>query len=106
MCRLLIPALAQIGGGGTYAALGARIWLPPSKIGVIVDRGHDFPQEIQNALKVYGEAMWSFRDDSSRTTTRAMNSYRGEKRGWDLRFDVDKLLTFRPASDIARREYG
>ena len=77
----LISSPSQIGGGGTYAALGARIWLPPNKIGMIVDRGSDFPPEIQKSLDAYGESMWLFRDDASRTTTRAVNSYRGDHRG-------------------------
>ena len=103
----------QIGGGGTYAALGARIWsvirckkpcsyctddngsdfyghnryfspdqrLPPSKIGMIVDRGSNFPQNVQQSLDVYGSEMWLFRDDPARVTTRAVNIYRGDNRG-------------------------
>ncbi|KAH8113426.1 Ribokinase-like protein [Phellopilus nigrolimitatus] len=71
----------QIGGGGTYAALGARIWLPPNRIGMIVDRGGDFPPEIQASLAAFGEDMWLFRDDPQRVTTRAVNIYRGDNRG-------------------------
>ncbi|KAI6164915.1 Ribokinase-like protein, partial [Pisolithus thermaeus] len=71
---------SQIGGGGTYAAIGARIWLPSHKVGMIVDRGNDFPQHIQDKLLSYGANMWHFRDRDDRGTTRALNSYRGDSR--------------------------
>ncbi|KAI0663092.1 Ribokinase-like protein [Cubamyces menziesii] len=74
---------AQIGGGGTYASIGARIWLPPSRLGMIIDRGNDFPAHIQEALDSYGPDMWLYRDNPNRSTTRAINSYRGEFRGFD-----------------------
>ncbi|KAL7282156.1 hypothetical protein ACG7TL_003625 [Trametes sanguinea] len=73
----------QIGGGGTYATIGARIWLPPSSIGMIIDRGNDFSPQIQQALDAYGPDMWLYRDNPNRGTTRAINSYRGETRGFD-----------------------
>ncbi|EJD53853.1 Ribokinase-like protein [Auricularia subglabra TFB-10046 SS5] len=74
----------QIGGGGTYAAIGARIWLSPHNIGQIVDRGHDFPAAIQEALDDYGgEQMFVFRDAPERATTRAVNRYTGELRDFE-----------------------
>ncbi|KAI0721829.1 Ribokinase-like protein [Cerioporus squamosus] len=73
----------QIGGGGTYASIGARIWLPPSQVGMIIDRGHDFPVQVQDPLNAYGADMWHFRDHPSRETTRAVNIYRGEHRGFE-----------------------
>ncbi|PPQ72525.1 hypothetical protein CVT24_004831, partial [Panaeolus cyanescens] len=91
-----------IGGGGTYAAIGARIWyfipvktgpqlkgiafsfrLPPNKIGMIVDTGNDFPQDIKDKLHSYGSEMWLFREQPNRGTTRALNSYRGDHRGFE-----------------------
>ncbi|KAF7800009.1 hypothetical protein EIP86_011252 [Pleurotus ostreatoroseus] len=90
----------QIGGGGT---------LPPNEVGMIVDRGHDFPPYIQTALDQYGKQMWIYRDDFSRGTTRALNEYRGDIRGFryltprvritpkDLigtDFDLPKMLHF------------
>ncbi|KAH9179974.1 Ribokinase-like protein [Lactarius sanguifluus] len=71
-----------IGGGGTYANIGARLWLPPSETGMIVDKGVDFPPEIDAALKAYGEDMWLFRDQSPAGTTRALNRYKGDHRGF------------------------
>ncbi|KIP12869.1 hypothetical protein PHLGIDRAFT_20867 [Phlebiopsis gigantea 11061_1 CR5-6] len=72
----------QIGGGGTYALLGARIWLRPHQVGMIVDRGHDFPEDIQKALESFGKEMWLYRDDPTRETTRAINEYKGDFRGF------------------------
>jgi sugar/nucleoside kinase (ribokinase family) len=96
----------QIGGGGTYATIGARIWLPPDIIRMIVDRGNDFPQDIQNRLLTYGSDIWHFRDDINRVTTRSRNSYRGEHRGFEyitprIRLtprDLERARLTRPAS--------
>ncbi|OCH94244.1 Ribokinase-like protein [Obba rivulosa] len=73
---------SQIGGGGTYASVGARIWLPAEKIGMIVDRGDDFPPAIQDTLNSFGKEMWLYRDNPDRKTTRSLNSYRGDHRGF------------------------
>lgn len=35
-----------IGGGGTYAVIGARMWLPAEQLGIVVDRGNDWPAEV------------------------------------------------------------
>ncbi|KAF7301436.1 PfkB domain-containing protein [Mycena indigotica] len=72
----------QIGGGGTYAAIGARIWLPPTRVGMIIDRGTDFPQSIQATLDEFGSDMWHYRDHPGKTT-RALNSYRGDFRDFE-----------------------
>jgi hypothetical protein len=55
--------------------------LPPSETGMIVDRGVDFPPEMDAALREYGEDMWLFRDQSPAGTTRALNRYQGDHRG-------------------------
>ncbi|KAF5393902.1 hypothetical protein D9757_000213 [Collybiopsis confluens] len=75
-------AAQQIGGGGTYAAIGARIWLPPRDIGMIVDKGYDFPSDIESKLKLYGDDMWLFRSQTQAQTTRALNIYKGDQRGF------------------------
>ncbi|KAH7100627.1 Ribokinase-like protein [Auriculariales sp. MPI-PUGE-AT-0066] len=75
---------AQIGGGGTYAAIGARIWLSPQNVGMVLDRGAGFAREMQSALDEYGgDELFHFRDNPDRTTTRAVNKYRGDLRGFD-----------------------
>ncbi|KAF8901708.1 Ribokinase-like protein [Gymnopilus junonius] len=83
--RTLEPQGSRIGGGGTYAAIGARIWLPPPQIGMIVDKGTDFPNSIHERLLRYGNEMWMFRDQPHCGTTRAINSYRGELRGFEYK---------------------
>lgn len=60
----------QIGGGGTYAAIGARMHLPPREVKMVVDRGSDFPLEIREQLDSYGEQCWIYRDDPTRLTTK------------------------------------
>nr|GAT53969.1 predicted protein [Mycena chlorophos] len=72
---------SAIGGAGTYAAIGARIWLPPSRVGMIIDRGIDFPPEIQSTLDAFGD-IWLYRDHSGKTT-RALNSYIGDLRNFE-----------------------
>jgi hypothetical protein len=56
--------------------------LDPADIGMVVDRGHDFPPHIQTKLDSYGSEMWFFRDDPTRGTTKALNHYRGDHRGF------------------------
>ncbi|KAK4705250.1 hypothetical protein P7C70_g957, partial [Phenoliferia sp. Uapishka_3] len=68
-----------LGGGGTYAIVGARMWLAANEVGIVVDRGNDFPREIQQELDAMGPEMWHFRDQD-RPTTRALNLYTGEHR--------------------------
>ncbi|KAJ7047556.1 Ribokinase-like protein [Mycena alexandri] len=77
--RTLAP---QIGGGGTYAAIGARIWLPPSQLGMIIDRGSDFPPSMESKLAEFGPEMWTYRNQPG-GTTRALNTYRGDHRSFD-----------------------
>ena len=72
---------SEIGGGGTYFIIGARIWLPPTAIGLLVDRGDDF--EVEERLNEYGRDCWHYRS-VARKTTRALNLYRGEHRGQSL----------------------
>ena len=64
-----------------YSHTNTLFRLPPQKIGMIVDRGHDFPDNLQASLEHFGSDMWLFRDEPHRLTTRAMNSYRGDHRG-------------------------
>lgn len=74
---------SQIGGGGTYASIGARIWLPPTQLCMVVDRGSDWPVPIQEKLDAFGPEMWLYRDQPDCLTTRAVNIYRGDYRGFE-----------------------
>jgi hypothetical protein len=59
---------------------GYHYRLPAHRIGMVVDRGQDFPPSIQTKLDSYGSDMWLFRDHSDVGTTRAINSYKGDER--------------------------
>jgi len=72
-------------GGGAYTAVGARIWLPSSQLGMIVDKGPDFPPDMERTLLEYGSEMWMFRYHPNHRTTRALNCYRGEHRSFEYK---------------------
>ncbi|GAA5983175.1 hypothetical protein JCM10908_000184 [Rhodotorula pacifica] len=69
-----------IGGGGTYAIMGSRTWLPANRVGILVDRGYDWPKDLDEELAAYGSEMWVFREQPDHPTTRALNLYTGEHR--------------------------
>lgn len=69
-----------IGGAGTYVCVAARMWLAAHEVGIVVDRGSDWPKEVQDKLDKFGE-MWTFRNNQDQLTTRALNLYKGEHRG-------------------------
>ncbi|KAI9780407.1 MAG: hypothetical protein M1816_002865 [Peltula sp. TS41687] len=79
------PVENIIGGAGSYAALGARLFsLPPSSrtVGWIVDAGSDFPSEIRETIRQW-DTSCLLRESSQRLTTRAWNGYgEGEKRAF------------------------
>lgn len=91
----------QIGGGGTYFAIGARMWLSPEKVMMTVDKGSDFTNQIQEKLNVYSQpsqnhSLWRFRQRKD-GTTKAVNIYRGQERGFaylspKIRLDPKDLL--------------
>jgi hypothetical protein len=47
---------------------------------MIIDKGVDFPQDIDAALRTYGESMWFFREQPDAATTRSLNTYTGDHR--------------------------
>lgn len=73
----------EIGGGGTYTVLGARMFLPPSRLGMIVDyTPGTMPPAMRSRLAQYGPEMYCFRlRDDGDPTARAVNRYKGEERG-------------------------
>jgi len=62
---------------------------PSCKVGMVVDRGFDFPGEVGEKLLAYGEEMWMFREQPHCRTTRALNLYYGEHR--DFRYLTDRI---------------
>ncbi|WVQ82954.1 hypothetical protein IAT38_005090 [Cryptococcus sp. DSM 104549] len=75
----------QIGGGGTYTVIGSRLFLPPSRVGMIADyTPESLPEDMQATLKTFGPEMWAFRERTDgHPTARAVNRYRGEVRGFE-----------------------
>lgn len=51
----------EIYNASSAAIMGARLWLKPDAVGLIVGRGHDFPEAVQEKLDSYG-ACWAYRD--------------------------------------------
>lgn len=77
---LLDCASKDVPSGETLLFMCAR--LPPQDIGMIVDKGYDFPSDIESKLKLYGDDMWFFRPRTQAQTTRALNIYKGDQRGY------------------------
>jgi ribokinase len=50
------PWARQLGGSSLYAAAGARVWLDPSRIGVVARAGCDFPFDPVGVLHAAGIA--------------------------------------------------
>ncbi|RKF59564.1 Protein MAK32 [Erysiphe neolycopersici] len=91
-----LPVSDVLGGAGTYAAIGARLFSPAplsKRISWIVDAGSDFPTSIIPLIKSW-ETSVLLRINSSRLTTRGLNSYDGsQKRNF-------KYLTPKLALDV------
>lgn len=59
--------------------IAARMFLSPSHVGLVVDKGTDFPPAFENKLSVLGEGVyWRAREGG---TTRALNVYSGSEVG-------------------------
>ncbi|KAL8700271.1 MAG: hypothetical protein Q9201_005542 [Fulgogasparrea decipioides] len=71
------PDLDVMGGGGLYAALGARLFRPPpssSRVGLVIHQGHDFPPNIRETIDLW-DTDCQFVQTPNRATTRAYNRY-------------------------------
>ncbi|KAL2275697.1 hypothetical protein FJTKL_01652 [Diaporthe vaccinii] len=72
------PQKDVLGGAGSYAALGARLFSPgpvqSKTVGWIVDQGSDFPPAITTLIDSW-ETAALVRHDSDRLTTRGWNGY-------------------------------
>lgn len=74
---------SALGGGGLYFAVGARVWLDPGQIRMVIDRGSDFEPEWQRTLDRFDDndaGMWAWRQRKDGLTTKAVNVYRGDQR--------------------------
>lgn len=67
-----------IGGGASYAIVGSRFVAGhkyAKDIYGIIDKGSDFPKEVEEEIKSWGTGTL-FREDNTRLTTRGANVYR------------------------------
>ncbi|KAG0141042.1 hypothetical protein CROQUDRAFT_674331 [Cronartium quercuum f. sp. fusiforme G11] len=89
----------HIGGGGTYAAIGARMWLRPEQILMIIHKGQDFPPEVEQRLLSYSPSLFTFVSDPSHPrTTRALNTYSNTRRDFKYLTPKRQLGLFEIAS--------
>ncbi|CAK7198257.1 hypothetical protein SEUCBS139899_000916 [Sporothrix eucalyptigena] len=72
------PVRDILGGGGAYAALGARLFSPAPTlsrtVGWVVDKGSDFPEAMGDLIESWKTAV-IMRYDPDRLTTRGWNGY-------------------------------
>ncbi|KAJ8106006.1 hypothetical protein ONZ43_g7208 [Nemania bipapillata] len=75
------PVKDILGGAGTYSALGARLFSPPPRagsVGWIVDKGSDFPPDLETLISSWGTSVL-LRETPERLTTRGWNGYNGQQ---------------------------
>ncbi|KAI8941714.1 hypothetical protein NX059_002921 [Plenodomus lindquistii] len=86
------PVKDIVGGGGSYSALGARIFSPSPQsktVGWVVDCGSDFPPELRQVIAHWDSGV-VLRETPDRPTTRGWNSY-GEHEYRAFRYLTPKL---------------
>ena len=75
-----------LGGAGTYAVVGARLISPgivSQQIGWVVHVGYDFPFSIRKEIESWN-IHTRFVETPNRRTTRALNTYAGDLRGFEF----------------------
>ena len=74
-----------LGGAGTYAVLGARLFAAedPKRVGWVVHTGTDFSAKVFEELDSWN-AYTRYISTPERLTTRARNTYKGELRGFEF----------------------
>lgn len=92
-----------VGGAGTYAVVGARVFLPgpieSRKVGWFVDAGNDFPESVRETISSWNTGV-VLRETPDRLTTRGWNGYTGnEERAFKyltpkLRIEAQDLLDY------------
>lgn len=87
------PSKDILGGAGSYAALGARLFSPAPQlsatVGWIVDQGSDFPDAVTALIRSWTTSAWLRRDDA-RLTTRGWNGYVDERETRAFRYLTPK----------------
>lgn len=85
------PVKDVLGGAGTFSALGARLFSPPPRsesVGWIVDKGSDFPPDLEALIASWGTSVL-LRETPERLTTRGWNGY-VEKENRAFRYTTPK----------------
>ena len=74
-----------LGGAGTYAVLGARLFAAedPKRVGWVVHTGSDFPAKVREEVDSWN-AYTRYISTPERLTSRAKNTYKGELRGFEF----------------------
>jgi hypothetical protein len=73
----------HLGGGGLYGLIGARFFLPPGELKILVDRapgGSDLRSDLEDQVNTFGENMWVWNQTKSTRMTRARIRYDGDTR--------------------------
>lgn len=87
------PVKDILGGAGSYAALGARLFSPApdlsKTVAWIIDQGSDFPEPLTTLISSW-QTSADFRLDASRLTTRAWNGYADESETRAFRYTTPK----------------
>ena len=77
------PLTDVVGGAGTYATMGARLFYDcrdRANVGFVVHAGSDFPESIREEIAAW-QSGTIFQETPERRTTRGKNTYHGEIRG-------------------------
>jgi len=82
------PMMDVLGGAGTYATMGARLFHNATSadsssgkyVGFVVHAGSDFPEEIRTEIKGWNSGT-TIIETPGRLTTRGKNVYRNKIRG-------------------------
>ena len=81
------PMLNVLGGAGTYATMGARLFRPkddgvniPETVAFVIHAGSDFPAEVETEIRSWNTSSLIVRT-SDRLTTRGLNVYCNGLRG-------------------------
>ena len=77
------PKLGILGGAGTYATVGARLFYPgekSDKVGFVVHTGSDFAQTTRDEIESWKSGS-HFVNTPERETTRGKNVYSNDIRG-------------------------
>ena len=72
-----------LGGGGLYGLIGARFFLPPTELKILVDRapgGADLRADLLAQVNEFGEGMWVWNEKKGAKMTRARIRYDGDTR--------------------------